>query len=505
MVGYSRPESLPASAQKVESFLFLTMLRPQRISIFLLFATLFTAMPGFAQGPEATSISEIATRHEEKESNKRMLEKIYSAVLTRGQCYEWLRGLCKDIGPRLSGSEGAAKAVTYTADLMRGMKLDSVWLQPVMVPHWERGKPETGRIYSKAGKVTVPVCALGGSVGTSKKGIRGKVIEVQGIQQVEKMSREEVEGKIVFYNRPMNPALLNTFHAYGDCVDQRSKGASAAAKKGAIGVIVRSMNLSMDDYPHTGNMRYAEGVPHIPAAAISTNGARMLNEMLRQDAELEFLLKMDCQTFPDAPSHNVIGEIRGTEYPEEVIVIGGHLDSWDLGEGAHDDGAGCMQALEVVRTFMDLGIRPKRTIRAIMYINEENGIAGAKVYGAYAATSDEKHIAGLESDRGGFTPRGFTVEGGEATLNYLSQWAELFRPYGLYEFANGYGGVDISTLRDLGTILIGFDPDSQRYFDYHHAASDVFEAVNKRELELGAAAMTGLVWLISENGIPTLK
>jgi carboxypeptidase Q len=320
---------------------------------------------------------------------------------------------------------------------------------------------------------------------------------------VKALPENALQGKICFYNRPMNAKELDTFHAYGSCVDQRGGGAVEAAKKGAVAVVVRSMTLQLDDHPHTGNMRYENGVNKIPACAISTNGAELLHKHLQEDPNLQFSLNLGCRTYPDAPSFNVIGEIKGSEFPDEIIVVGGHLDSWDVGEGAHDDGTGVVQAMEVLRLFRLVGYQPKRTIRAVAFMNEENGMKGGLEYAAQAKAKGEKHIAALESDRGGFSPRGIHIQANPDNTSFAMRFQPLFQPYMIHNIEPGYGGVDISPLRNQGAGLFGYMPDSQRYFDYHHAETDVFEAVNQRELELGAAAMAAWVYLLSEYGMPS--
>lgn len=430
-----------------------------------------------------------------------ILRKIYDYSLTEGDCYENLRELCKEVGPRLSGSPGAARAVEWGQRTMEKYGFDSVWLQPVTVPYWVRGDQEEGRILNSKGKPTkVKVCALGGSIGTQKNGISAEVVEVQDFDELAKLPREAVEGKIVFFNRPMDKRKVNTFAAYGGCVNQRSQGAVEAAHAGAIAVLVRSMSLDEDDHPHTGSMHYDTTIHKIPAAAISTNDANRLSQQLKADPKLNFYLKMNCEDRGTAESFNVVGQITGTEFPDEYIVIGGHLDSWDTGEGAHDDGTGIVQSIEVLAAFAELGIKPKRTIRACLYMNEENGIAGGFKYAELAEQNNEKHIVALESDRGGFTPRGFTIEG-DTNVFLIRRFAPLFKPYYIHFFEEGYGGVDIHTLRTSGTKLIGFVPDSQRYFDYHHSEADVFENVDQRELQMGAATMTSLIYLFTEYGI----
>lgn len=433
-----------------------------------------------------------------------LIRKIFSEALSNRTSYYQLAYLSNQIGGRLSGSPEAEKAVNYTKAEMDKMGLDRVYLQEVMVPHWVRGEKEIGKMVEKKGKkVEVPVCALGGSVGTGKKGLTAEVIEVKSLDEVAKLGKEKVAGKIVFFNRPMEPSHVNAFHAYGGAVDQRGRGAIEAAKVGAVAVIVRSMNLALDDFPHTGAMRYEEGVAKIPAAAISTNGAEMLSHRLKDEPGLQFYLKQNPQTLPDAKSYNVIGEIKGSENPDEIIVVGGHLDSWDLGDGSHDDGAGCVQAIEVLRIMKALNIKPKRTIRAVMFMNEENGVRGGLKYAEEAKTRNENHVAAIESDAGGFTPRGFGIDGPQKYVKAIQSWKTLLEPYGLHDFSPGYGGVDINPLRknNAQTALIGLEPDSQRYFEVHHAASDTFDKINQRELALGAGSMAALAYLLSEYGL----
>lgn len=432
-----------------------------------------------------------------------MIRKLFDTELTQGTSYENLRHLCKDVGHRLSGSPRAAKAVEWAYTAMGAMQLDRVEKQPVMVPHWVRGDAEKASYKGKMGKVTPPVLALGSSIGTGKKPISAQVVEVKGLDEVKNMPDGALKGKIVFYNRPMNPKDLNTFEAYGGCVDQRGGGAVEASKKGAIAVVVRSMTLQHDDHPHTGNMRYDEGVTKIPACAISTNGADLLHKHLQQDPNLVFSLNMQCEMQPDAPSHNVIGEIKGSQFPDEIIVVGGHLDSWDVGEGAHDDGTGVVQAMEVLKLFRLIGYQPKRTIRAVAFMNEENGMKGGLEYAAQAQAKGEKTIAALESDCGGFTPRGLGIQANPDNTAFAQRFKPLFTPYMVHNIQPGYGGVDISPLRKQGAGLFGYMPDSQRYFDYHHAETDVFEAVNQRELEMGAAVMAAWIYLLSEYGMPS--
>lgn len=441
--------------------------------------------------------------------DEQQIRAIFDAALTEGKAYHWLNHLSNQIGGRLSGSVQAQQAVEYTKEQLDSLGLDRVWLQPVMVPKWVRGAPEFAYIETKPGVTTnVPICALGGSVATPEGGLKAQVVEVQGIEDLQRLGRENIEGKIVFYNRPMDPTLINTFRSYSGCVDQRYSGASEAGKYGAVGVIVRSMTLRLDDYPHTGSMSYGDTPveKRIPAAAISTKGAELLSTTLKLKPNTNFYFRQNCRQFPDVQSYNVIGEIRGSEYPEEIMVVGGHLDSWDLGDGSHDDGAGCVQSMEVLHLFKKIGYRPKRTLRVVLFMNEENGLRGGNKYAEVAKSRNEKHVFALESDAGGFTPRGFSFDCDDANFERIQKWKKLFEPYLIHMFVRGGSGADIGPLKDQGLVLAGLRPDSQRYFDHHHAENDTFEHVNKRELELGAATMASLVYLIDKYGtVPPRK
>ncbi len=438
------------------------------------------------------------------EQDSVQLRKLYDVSLMDGQSYEWLRALTKDVGPRLSGSDGAEKAVQWAKKELEAMELDSVWLQPVMVPKWTRGTPETAYFTTAdSEKKEVPICALGGSIATPVDGLIAPVVEVQGIEDLARYGKEQLQGKIVFYNRPMQPDLIETFRAYGHAVDQRGAGAMEAAKYGAVGVIVRSMNLRLDDFPHTGAMSYGD-LPddaRIPAAAISTNGANLLSKTLKANPDTPFYYKMSCENHEDVQSYNVIGEITGSESPNEYMVVGGHLDSWDLGEGAQDDGAGVVQSMEVLRLLKATNYKPKHSIRTVLFMNEENGLRGGTKYAEVAEKKNQKHIFALESDSGGFAPRGFSFEIDDANLEQVLSWKALFEPYLIHDFEKGHSGADIGPLAQEGIVLAGLRPDSQRYFDYHHAANDTFEVVNRRELELGAATMASLVYLFDTYGV----
>lgn len=434
------------------------------------------------------------------------VKQIFDETLKNGQSYTNLEYLCKRIGGRLSGSPQAAAAVEWAKQTLERIPGVNSSLQAVMVPHWERTGKEEARIISKhIGWQPVNVCALGGSVSTDKFGLTAPVVKISTLAELEKLGAKVVSGKIVYLDQAFDPTIINTFDAYSACASNRFTSASNAARYGAVAFVLRALASNTDHHPHTGSMRYEEGTVKIPAAAIATQDADVLVGLLEKDPNLMLHLKLHCQNYPDRLSYNVLGEIKGTRFPDEVIVVGAHLDSWDNGEGAHDDGAGSVQCIEALRTLTNLQLRPKRTIRCVLFMNEENGAKGAQEYARWAAENGEKCIAAIESDRGGFTPRGFTLETSTDSLTQirlatLRRYEPLLKPYGLHFFEKGFSGVDVKYLLPNGTVCMGLVPDSQRYFDYHHTPNDTFDKVNERELKLGAASLTALAYLISENG-----
>ncbi len=435
-----------------------------------------------------------------------MVRKIYDQALRDGRCYSWLEHLTTNIGHRLSGSASAAKAVTWTRATLDTLGLDSVWLQPCMVPHWVRGAAEQVRVVdAKSGPFDLQALALGGSVPTPGVGLRANVVEIKTWPDLDSLGAKGLlQGKLVFYNRPMDPTKVRTFEAYGGAVDQRVFGASRAAKYGAVGVLVRSMTLRLDDIPHTGTLLYDSAYARIPAVAISTNDAEKLSRLLKTQPKIMVSMRLNCQTLPDEPSYNVIGEIRGTERPTDVLLVGGHLDSWDVGQGAHDDGAGVVQSMDVLRYLRHIGYKPRHTIRCVLFMNEENGGRGGEKYAAESERKGEFPLCAIESDAGGFTPRGFGFEGDKSVFSAFFEKVKTLRPilepYGLL-LNEGGSGSDVGHLRGQKGLLVGYSPDSQRYFDIHHTNADTFDKVNKRELELGAASMAALIYLLDKYGL----
>lgn len=438
-----------------------------------------------------------------QQTDSAFIRKIADQVLVHGKAYDDLRVLTKKIGHRLAGSPGMYASEKWGLKTLQEAGADTAWMQPCMVPHWERGGKDaasaTWKQGSKSYSKKLDVIALGNSSG-SMKPMTASVIEVKSFEELER-NASAVKNKIVFFNYPFNEKFVRTFQSYGDAVRFRGLGPSAAARYGAAGVIVRSMTHSTDNHPHTGSTSYNDSFPRIPAVAVGLHDADWLSRQVAK-GPVQVALHTHGKFYPDTLGHNVIAELKGREFPDEYITIGGHLDSWDVGEGAHDDGAGIVQTIEILRAFKALGYQPRRTIRFVLFANEENGLRGGNKYAEVAAQKGEKHIFALESDAGGFTPRGFGFTVSDAQFDKILGWKNILCEYGACELVRGGGGADIGPLqRSQKTPVAGLQPDSQRYFDVHHARSDVFENVNKRELLLGAVNMAALVYLVDQHGL----
>ncbi|GAB3006150.1 M28 family peptidase [Niabella terrae] len=430
------------------------------------------------------------------------IRKLADEILQHSTAYAHLRVLTKEIGGRLAGSPQMYQAEDWGYRLLDSNGSEHTFKQETLVPHWVRGGKDEAQVLLPGGDSRpLQVIALGNSLGSGPEGVSGQLVLVRSFEELEQ-KKDQLKGKIVFYNYHFNPRLVRVFEAYGDAVTYRTRGASRAAKYGAVGVLIRSMSGSTDNVPHTGGMYYDENYPKIPALALGLQDADRLAEQLTDGKTIRVQMKSYGAFLPEVPGHNIIGELRGTEHPEQYITVGGHLDSWDNCEGAHDDGAGIVQTAEILRAFRALGYRPRHTIRFVFFANEENGLRGGTHYAEQAQSRNEQHIFALESDAGGFTPRGFGCTGTDAQLAKLQSWAPLLQPYGGGEISSGGGGADITPLhRLLKTPMGELLPDSQRYFDMHHSTNDVFEIVNKRELELGAVNMAALIYLIDQHGI----
>lgn len=425
---------------------------------------------------------------------------IFKTALASGKAYGTLHELTSGVGHRLSGSPQAAKAVVWAKKKMEEFGFENVHLEPCMVPHWVRGAREKAEILMPTGaRIPLKALALGGSIATPTKGITAEVLEVHSLNEAKALGAR-AKGKIIFYNRPFDRTKFDTFEGYGGAVDQRGGGAIEAARVGGVLALVRSMTPRLDEVPHTGGMGYNDSVPKIPGVAISTVDAENLSRLLKSTPKLKVYVRTSCETLPDVPSNSVVGEIRGTEMPGEVIVMGGHLDSWDVGQGAHDDGSGVVQSMEALRLLKSMGLKPKRTIRVVAFMNEENGTRGGRAY-AEKDRPGETPLVAIESDRGGFMPRGFTTDADSMKFLKLKSWESLFRPIMADRIMHGEGGADISFLAQKGAVQIGLYPEPARYFSYHHTNEDTFDKVDERELELGGACLAILSYVIAQEGL----
>ena len=437
-------------------------------------------------------------------SDSLLIRQVFDEVLSHGEAHENLRVLCKDIGHRLSGSPSADRAMVWGQQRMDSYGVDTSYIMPVEVPAWTRGDVAEAQALSADGiAMDLHITALGGSVPTPDDGwIEGPLLVVR---QLDALDTLDARGHIVLFNRPMDPLLINTGAAYGGAFDQRGGGASAAAEAGAIGVLVRSLTHALDTLPHTGSLRYKEGVDKLPAAAISTVDASALARLHREaPGTVQVKMRLNSEDLGTVEQGNVVGEWRGSEFPDEIITLGGHLDSWDIGEGAHDDGSGVVHTLEALRALKAIGYTPRRTLRFVLFINEENGNRGGKRYAAVAAEEHDsglRHVAAMESDAGGFVPRGVRMDAPDEGVAMVRGWAETLEPYNLHYFGRGGAGVDIGPLKSLEPrpLLMGLVPDGQRYFDLHHSSQDVWENVHKRELELGAATCASMVLMLDRH------
>jgi hypothetical protein len=431
---------------------------------------------------------------------------ISDEIFINGKTYDNLHDLTKKIGGRLTGSPQMVKAEQWGLRTMQQSGADKAWLQECTVPHWIRGGKDEATALADKKRKTLNILALGNSIGTGNKAISADVVLVSSFNELE-AKKDKVKGKIVFYNYKFNPTFVSPFQAYGDAVPYRGQGPSRAARYGAIAVIVRSMSHSTDNHPHTGATGYDSAYAKIPAVAIGLQDADWLSNTINAHekgsrAPVQVILKTNAHFLPDTIGHNVIGELTGSEFPDQYITVGGHLDSWDPAEGAHDDGAGVVQTIEILRTFKALGYKPRHTIRFVLFANEENGLKGGAKYAEEAKAKNEKHLFALESDAGGFTPRGFGFNATDEQITEVQKWSSLLAPYGAGNLVKGGDGADIGPLQRAYNIpAAGLNPDPQRYFDYHHAANDVFENVNKRELELGAINMAALIYLVDKYGL----
>ncbi|MGH9789243.1 MAG: M20/M25/M40 family metallo-hydrolase [Candidatus Acidiferrales bacterium] len=427
--------------------------------------------------------------------------RIVAAALADDGGWSKLEYLCDRIGHRLSGSEELERAVAWAAEQMRADGLENVRLQPVKVPHWVRGQESE---MLEPARRPLAMLALGGSVGTPPEGITAPVVAVQSFDELKALGREKVEGRIVLYDVP--------WQGYGRTVVYRGRGASEAARLGAVAVLLRSVASYSLYTPHTGAMNYAEDAPKIPAAAISMEEAAWMGRLARAGVEVKVRLKMEAKTLPDADSANVIGEIVGREKPDEVVVIGGHIDSWDVGQGAHDDGAGTVASMQALALLKKLGLRPRRTLRVVLWTNEENGLRGGQAYreSVVAASELANHVAAIEADSGGEPPSGFGLglpalqDKPEAeakkqrALDLLRQIGRLLEGIQAGDIRDGGGGADIGPIMREGVPGLGLRTSGDRYFHWHHAPADTLDKVNPEDIQKQVAAMAVMAFVLAD-------
>jgi hypothetical protein len=444
-------------------------------------AAILVLIPALASGAPAAERDETVDR-------------LIGVGLESDGAYRKLAFLTDRIGPRLSGSENLQKAVRWTAEEMRRDGLDRVWTEKVMVPHWVRGA-ETGKILAPAEHPLI-VMALGMSDPTPPGGITAEVVEVSSLEDVKALG-DSAKGRIVLFNRKIFPNG-GSERGYGSGVGLRYSGASEAARVGAVGMLIRSLATADLRTPHTGAMAYMDDAPRIPAAAITPEDAELIHRFLAAGERVKVSFTLGCKNLPDAPSANVLGEVRGSEKPDEIVVIGGHLDSWDVGTGAQDDGAGCAIAMEAMRLIKASGRRPRRTIRAVLFTNEENGLRGGKNYAEVHAAELPRHVAAIESDSGGARPLGFGVSGGPEGLAAVKKLAEALAVFAADETTDGGGGADISPMADAGVPLLGLRQDGTHYFDIHHTMADTLDKVDPHDLAMNATAMAVMAWSLAQ-------
>ena len=473
-----------------------------RLSLALLVAL------GIAVGARAQSAPADAERESARAalraaaaSYKPIADRIIAAALAQDEAYAKLEQLCDDVGHRLSGSPGLERAIEWALATMKADGHENVRAQPVMAPKWVRGR-ESLRMLSPTER-PLPMLGLGGSVGTPPEGITAAVVSVSGLEELDALG-DKVAGKIVLFDVPMSEENAAEGGGYGTAVRYRGAGARYAVKHGAVAVLVRSVTTRSLQSPHTGAMSYLDAIKRIPAAAISVEDAAKITRLQRRGIEVRVKLQMEARTEPDAPSANVLAELRGREKPEEIVVIGGHLDSWDVGQGAHDDGGGCVMAMQALTVLRKLDLRPRRTIRVVLFTNEENGLAGGRAYASEFANELPRHVAAVEADAGTFAFRGYSIDlendeletHAAATLTAIHDLLAVIEP--APQIRRGWSGADIGPMRPAGVPLLGQRVDMTHYFDYHHTHADTFDKVAKADLDENVAAMAVLAYVLAD-------
>ncbi len=466
--------------------LFFLNLHPKKMRLFLFFAL----------------VALLTSKGISQSEDEKVIRQIFDNVLESDVAYINLEYLCENASGRLLGSDESVIAVHFMKDYFEELGVDTVFLQKFKTPAWKCHSTDISILY-KGKDIKLRADALGPSPSTPDGGLLTNVIEVQGLDELKALDSELVKDKIVFFNRAVNMKLVNTFRVYGSAINQRYYGPAVAAEMGASGALVRSVSTRVDTFPHTGSTGFNE--KKIPCAAISTIDADVLSDALQNNRDLQVKMIIDSEDLEEITSFNLIADIKGSEFPDEYIVVGGHIDAWFNSPGAHDDGIGCVQSADVLRVFKELNINNKRTIRAIMFMDEELYQSGGTAYANYTAAQGIKNYLALEADAGGFTPVGFTVDAPDSIFSNIAKYLELLEPYGIRYIKKGGSGVDINPLKDFGTPLMGYRTDSQRYMDVHHSAYDTFDKVHIRELQLGSGCMAAIIYLVDKYGVKNVE
>ncbi len=476
-------------------------MEPERCAcIFTIISLCFVSASASAAYPETVARKPESAQTPIADAYRAQADRIVAAALSSNDGYKKLEELCLMIGHRLSGSPQLEKAIDWAVETLQKDGQENVHREKVMVPHWVRGAESATMLEPR--QVTLTMLGLGGSVGTPPEGITAPVVVVADEEELDRVG-ETVKGKIVLFNNVMPPYDPEKGSGYGTAVKYRGKGASLAARKGAVACLVRSVTASSLQSAHTGAMHYENDVPRIPAAAITIEDTEMIARLHSRGVPVVANLKMDARTLDDAPSANVIAELRGREKPEEIVVIGGHIDSWDVGQGAHDDGVGVVMCMEAIHVLRKLDLIPRRTIRVVLFTNEENGLAGGKAYAKDHESELKNHVAAIETDSGGFRPTGYSAECVDKVresfaAQQLADILTLLTSIGPMKASTGHSGADISEMEPAGVILMGHNVEGSKYFDYHHTHADTIDKVDPREFSQNVATLATVAYIIAD-------
>ena len=451
----------------------------------VLFLPLFLALSLFCFGQQNDSL---------------FIAKIFQSAIMSQNATKTLQFLCDSAPGRLLGSKHSIVAVKYLKNEIDALNPDTCFLQEYHTSAWEHVKTNAS-ILANEKEIKLHTLALGPSVSTGNKVLEAEVIEVKDFKDLDSLGKERIAGKIVFFNHVMNNSFVSPSNAYREAIHIRIFGAIQAAKYGAKAAVMRSLTTIIDTFPHTGKTVYADTVNKIPFVALSTYDAELLSSKLKTNSSLKLKLSVETKAIDDTKTYNIVADIKGSQFPDKYILIGAHIDSWYNCQGAHDDGAGCSQIIDIMRIMKELGYKNKYTFRFVLFMDEELSQTGCKVYANYTETNKIDHIAAIETDAGGFAPRTFAIDASDAALQQFRSFIPLLQPYGIFSMYAGDTDVDIDPLKKFNVPLIGVKPNMQRYFDFHHSGFDTFDKVNFRELQLSTTTLAAMMYLIDNYRI----